>query len=272
MPKVRGPLLSLKARGTFGKAIIYTRAGDARVYFKPRNPNSPAQQAQRQWFLEQYMAGLTQEQADLLYAAIAHLHDEIYSPLGHGHDHGVLSGLNDDDHTQYYNQARGDARYSLLGHGHAGAYATISHQHAADYYGLSVLSSTFNLTGSAGVFEDTGLSVTLPAAGTYEIFGNIRGVVRGNAGTVWWISVKLYNSTDGADVADSARMVVAVYTTNTYFQGTTPLDIQVTVNGPKVIKLYACRNGNSSPTWLNSGIYVGDEGKTVLGYRFIGTG
>lgn len=26
-------------------------------------------------------------------------------------DHGVLSGLNDDDHTQYFNQSRGDARY-----------------------------------------------------------------------------------------------------------------------------------------------------------------
>lgn len=34
-------------------------------------------------------------------------------------DHGMLSGLADDDHTQYYNQARGDARYSQLGHTHA---------------------------------------------------------------------------------------------------------------------------------------------------------
>jgi hypothetical protein len=29
-------------------------------------------------------------------------------------DHGELSGLEDDDHPQYYNQARGDARYSLI--------------------------------------------------------------------------------------------------------------------------------------------------------------
>ena len=33
-------------------------------------------------------------------------------------DHGVLTGLADDDHTQYHNDARGDARYSLLGHTH----------------------------------------------------------------------------------------------------------------------------------------------------------
>lgn len=33
-------------------------------------------------------------------------------------DHGALTGLADDDHPQYLNQARGDARYALLGHTH----------------------------------------------------------------------------------------------------------------------------------------------------------
>ena len=33
-------------------------------------------------------------------------------------DHGALTGLADDDHTQYHNDARGDARYSQLGHSH----------------------------------------------------------------------------------------------------------------------------------------------------------
>ncbi len=28
-------------------------------------------------------------------------------------DHGLLAGLGDDDHTQYHNNARGDARYPL---------------------------------------------------------------------------------------------------------------------------------------------------------------
>jgi hypothetical protein len=36
-------------------------------------------------------------------------------------DHGALTGLSDDDHTQYHNDARGDARYSQLGHTHANA-------------------------------------------------------------------------------------------------------------------------------------------------------
>jgi len=36
-------------------------------------------------------------------------------------DHGALTGLADDDHTQYHTDARGDARYSLLGHEHDAA-------------------------------------------------------------------------------------------------------------------------------------------------------
>lgn len=34
-------------------------------------------------------------------------------------DHGALLGLGDDDHTQYLNLTRGDARYAQQGHGHS---------------------------------------------------------------------------------------------------------------------------------------------------------
>lgn len=44
---------------------------------------------------------------------------------GGSSDHGALTGLGDDDHTQYHNDTRGDARYSLLAHNHSGTYATI---------------------------------------------------------------------------------------------------------------------------------------------------
>jgi len=49
-------------------------------------------------------------------------------------DHGALTGLGDDDHTQYHNDTRGDARYSLLAHTHTGVYAASSHNHDATYY------------------------------------------------------------------------------------------------------------------------------------------
>ncbi len=42
----------------------------------------------------------------------------VGGPGGGVSDHGALTGLSDDDHTQYLNTTRGDARYSLLGHTH----------------------------------------------------------------------------------------------------------------------------------------------------------
>jgi hypothetical protein len=44
-------------------------------------------------------------------------------------DHGELTGLADDDHSQYHNDTRGDARYSLLGHNHDASYAAAAHAH-----------------------------------------------------------------------------------------------------------------------------------------------
>jgi hypothetical protein len=44
-------------------------------------------------------------------------------------DHGALTGLADEDHSQYHNDTRGDARYSQLSHNHSGVYATASHTH-----------------------------------------------------------------------------------------------------------------------------------------------
>lgn len=111
MAKVRHPLFSGDVSGAFGKKMIFKKGGIVTRMFWPRNPRTAAQQAQREAFKEFSMPGLTQEQADLLYSAILHLHDDHYATLVHGHDHGDLSGLGDDDHAQYFNQVRGDARY-----------------------------------------------------------------------------------------------------------------------------------------------------------------
>lgn len=45
---------------------------------------------------------------------------QAISALGGGGvtDHGALTGLSDDDHSQYHTDARGDLRYSALGHVH----------------------------------------------------------------------------------------------------------------------------------------------------------
>lgn len=55
-------------------------------------------------------------------------------------DHGALTGLTDDDHPQYHNDTRGDARYytkaqsdsayAAIGHNHSGVYSPVGHTHA----------------------------------------------------------------------------------------------------------------------------------------------
>ena len=122
MAKVKNPLFSGDVSGQFGQKMIFRRGGVVTRIFRPRNPNSEAQRAQRELFKEYTVKGLTQAQADLLYSAIGHLHDEHYAALVHSHDHGTLSGLGDDDHPQYFNQTRGDARYSLTSHLHDARY------------------------------------------------------------------------------------------------------------------------------------------------------
>ena len=45
--------------------------------------------------------------------------DARYTPPADVTDHGALSGLSDDDHTQYHNDARGDLRYANKTHSHS---------------------------------------------------------------------------------------------------------------------------------------------------------
>lgn len=84
-------------------------------------------------------------------------------------DHGALTGLSDDDHTQYHNDARGDARYALIAQGVTNG---DSHDHSGGdgaqiaYSGLSGLptlgsaaatDSTAYATAAQGSTADTAL-------------------------------------------------------------------------------------------------------------------
>lgn len=141
------------------------------------------------------------------------------------------------------------------------------------YNGSSVLgSSGFAITGSAGTFQDTGLEVVLPAAGKYTISGDIRGYLNGGSGSAWWISVKIYNSTDAAYIPDSERIVVLTGTSGVIFQMTCPIQIQdYEVDGSKTLRLHAKRDAvGGGATWTVSIIVSDSDGKTVLNYERTG--
>ena len=78
-------------------------------------------------------------------------------PGGGVTDHGSLTGLADDDHTQYHNDARGDARYSQLGH---------EHPEYADFTYSLGLAGDQTLNG--GTYNGDG-TITCPMVGFFGI-------------------------------------------------------------------------------------------------------
>ena len=113
-----------------------------------------------------------------------------YSLLGSGNitvtsdvvDHGALTGLTDDDHTQYHNDARGDARYSSLAHVHAAT--AISNTPSGDISATTVQAAINELdsekVGKTGAQSMTGV---LTAGGLLSNAGVI-GYDTGSGGTV----------------------------------------------------------------------------------------
>jgi len=128
----------------------------------------------------------------------------------------------------------------------------------------SVLASPFNLTGSAGVYQDTGLSVTLPSAGTYLLMANIRADLKIASGSFGFIEAKLFNSTDGADVPDSETMVNYSEDSSKQYLSAASIIVVITVTAAKTIKLYAQRNFTGSLTTAT--INNDANGRTRLSY------
>ncbi len=137
--------------------------------------------------------------------------------------------------------------------------------------GETVLGSDFSITSAAGTYQDTGLSVTLPSAGTYLVLAKVRGQFTPSTGTSWWIGYKLFNSTDSADVTNSEALIV--YTANgsaVVNLGTITTAHKITVAASKTIKLYAKKDGTATPTFTSPLIPSNSEGRTALSYWKVG--
>lgn len=130
--------------------------------------------------------------------------------------------------------------------------------------GESVLAADFTLNQANGTFQDTGLSISLSAAGTYKIYGNIKASINFSAGADGYVVVKLYNSTDAAYVTNSERILAYSETTNKSFVDMSPMDITITIAAAKTIQLHAARF--DAGTWVSSTISSGASGRTNLGY------
>lgn len=124
--------------------------------------------------------------------------------------------------------------------------------------GQSALGSDFNITAANGTYQDTGLSVTLPSAGTYEISADVCSYVQASGGTDAFISTFFYNSTDATYITNSTRLGAYQYVSkavNGFTQ--TPSHVIYTVSGSKTIKLYAASYNGSSYSARTIASYAG---------------
>lgn len=133
--------------------------------------------------------------------------DLVVSGTGGVTDHGALTGLGDDDHTQYHTDARGDARYEALGAvaAHAGtggtAHAAVV---AAGAAGFMTGADKAKLDGITGT--NTGDQTT----------------ITGNAGTA--TALQTARTIDGVSFNGSANITVVAPATFAATSKPTPVD------------------------------------------------
>lgn len=128
-------------------------------------------------------------------------------------------------------------------------------------FGSSSLASTYDVTDSYG---DTGLSITLPSAGTYDVTAIVRGQTAYGSGLEGYLNVKLYNATDAVDVSETEMIVGYEDVAGVVNIEQITMFTSITVTASKTIKLYAVRS-MSSP--ILSQIVSDSTGRTKIFYK-----
>lgn len=132
--------------------------------------------------------------------------------------------------------------------------------------GEATLSGTFAISGSTGVYQDTGLSISLPSAGTYLILGTVRSAINTTA-NYGRVVAKLVNSTDAIDVPGGGCVGARTQAVSVTNEVQSPIVAIYTVLAAKTINLYGARIDDvPAPTYLVSQISTAASGPTKLSY------
>lgn len=124
----------------------------------------------------------------------------------------------------------------------------------------------FSITGTSGTYQATGITMTLPAAGRYMIWGRVCAGIQVSASANSYVAVKLRDVTNGADVPRSDTLAVWEGAGATLNVATVPVDAIVDVTGATTIELYAARVGAN---WTYSAIVDGANSRTEMHYARI---
>lgn len=120
-------------------------------------------------------------------------------------------------------------------------------------FGSDALTASYNITAT-NVWEDTGLSITLPATGGYLLFAVLPAAV--NANTANGVLYGRF-SADGSGIASTETLLVKVGTANTRADATTTLMSLYAGTGGELIEVQALRASGLGLTYsLSSIIYA----------------
>ena len=124
----------------------------------------------------------------------------------------------------------------------------------------------YTITASSA-WEDTGLSVTLPSAGTYLLMVRGRAVVNNNTVGAT-VNVRLYNTTDSAAITNSEHLCLRNQITGAAVTNPFSFTVPITVSASKTIRLEVQRSAVG--TYTTSNLSSDTTGQTAIAYIRIG--
>lgn len=127
-------------------------------------------------------------------------------------------------------------------------------------YGVAALAENVVVTAGGTFNPVTGLTITLPSAGTYRVDSVIRSAIEAATGSVY-ITAKLYNTTTSEYILGTEVLINAVTSVAVNQQVTSAFGF-VTVTEPTVLTVDAKIVGTGTGT-----IYSSTNGNTYLGYQ-----
>lgn len=130
-------------------------------------------------------------------------------------------------------------------------------------FSRAVLGSTFNGTGATGVFQATGLSITIPAAGDYEIEMCVRTLMQDSTAVGGSASVRL--ALNGVAITNTE--MIGSYSPNSQFvYDTVSQTYRGTFAASDVISVQFAANYTGTPSAVR-GVYSDATGRSSLSYN-----
>ncbi len=142
-------------------------------------------------------------------------------------------------------------------------------------HGFVELAAILDLQPTAsGTWNDSGLQVTLPVAGTYELDASVRAALSGTSPVNTFISARLWDVTAGVVVPGSEVILNQISLTpvapaiTSGLNTTGPIQVEYDVPGARVVRLQG-RRVNATGASLGASILANTDGRTTLRFKRI---